>query len=172
MAKPFFTQITTFVFDMDGVLTDGLLLVIPDHLPFRKMHIKDGYALQLAVKKGYKVFVISGSESQPVKERLHKLGIESVWMNISDKKTLLNELIKKEGLKKQEVLYMGDDLPDYQVMLEAGLPTCPADAVEEIKEISLYVSPYRGGSGCVRDIIECVLKSRGDWNQLDTVSSR
>ena len=168
---PSFATITTFVFDMDGVLTDGTLLLMPDQLPLRRMHIKDGYALQLAVKKGYRVYVISGSESQPAKVRLHKLGIDSVWMNVSDKKALLNQLIEKEGLKKQEVLYMGDDLPDYSVMLDTGLPCCPADAVEEIKQISEYISSYNGGTGCVRDVIERVLRARGDWSQLDTVSS-
>lgn len=171
-AIPSFATITTFVFDMDGVLTDGTLLLLGDQLPLRRMHIKDGYALQLAVKKGYSVYVISGSESAPAKERFHKLGIQSVWMNVSDKKALFNQIIEKEGLNKQEVLYMGDDLPDYSVMQDAGLPCCPADAAEEIKQISGYVSTFNGGTGCVRDVIERVLRARGDWSQLDTVSSR
>ena len=171
-AIPSFATITTFVFDMDGVLTDGTLLLLSDQLPLRRMHIKDGYALQLAVKKGYSVYVISGSESVPAKERLHKLGIQSVWMNVSDKKALFNQILEKEGLNKQEVLYMGDDMPDYSVMQDAGLPCCPADAAEEIKQISRYVSAFNGGTGCVRDVIERVLRARGDWSQLDTVSSR
>lgn len=172
MPTPSFSQITTFVFDMDGVLTDGTLQVIPDHLPVRQMHIKDGYALQLAIKKGYKIFVLSGSDSPPVKERLRKLGVESVFMNVTDKKNLLNDLLLKQGLKSQEVLYMGDDMPDFSVMLEAGISACPVDAVEEIKEISFYKSSFKGGYGCVRDVIEHVLKARGDWSHLESVSSR
>ncbi len=172
MSTPSFTPITTFVFDMDGVLTDGTLQILSDQLPLRQMHIKDGYALQLAIKKGYKIFVISGSDSPPVKERLRKLGVESVFMNVVDKKALLKRMIVEQGLSNQEVLYMGDDIPDFAVMLEVGLPTCPADAVDEIKEISSYISSYNGGYGCVRDVIEQVLKARRDWSHIESVSSR
>ena len=171
LSTPAFNQITTFVFDMDGVLTDGTLLLLSDQSPIRKMHIKDGYALQLAVKKGYRVMIISGSVSEPALERLKKLGIESVWMNVQDKKTLLQDLLKKNSLQPTEVLYMGDDLPDYAAMKFCGLPCSPADAVDEIKSISSYISPYDGGKGCVRDVLEKVMKARGDWEHLETVSS-
>lgn len=168
---PTFNQITTFVFDMDGVLTDGTLLLLPDHTPVRKMHIKDGYALQLAVKKGYRIMVISGSVSEPALLRLKKLGIDSVWMNVQDKKNLLQDLMKQNSLQPNEVLYMGDDLPDYTAMKFCGLPCSPADAVDEIKSISNYISPYAGGKGCVRDVLEKVMRARGDWEHLETVSS-
>jgi 3-deoxy-D-manno-octulosonate 8-phosphate phosphatase (KDO 8-P phosphatase) len=168
---PSFKEITTFVFDMDGVLTDGTLILLPNQMPVRTMHIKDGYALQLAIKKGYRIMVISGSVSEPGVERLNKLGIESVLMNVQDKRKLLQDLIKQNSLQSNEVLYMGDDMPDYAAMMVCGLPCSPADAVDEIKSISSYISPYAGGKGCVRDVLEKVMKARGDWEHLEMVSS-
>jgi len=158
-----FKLITTFVFDVDGVLTDGNLLVMPDGSMVRRMNIKDGYALQLAVKRGYNVIVISGGNSPAVKERLNKLGVVNVWMQITDKKMILENFIQQNSVLQSEILFMGDDLPDYDVMNCVGLPCCPADAAVEIKQISKYISPLQGGIGCARDVIEKVMKLRGDW---------
>ncbi len=160
-----FKQITTFVFDVDGVLTDGSILVLPDGLMARSMNIKDGYALQLAIKQGYRVLVISGGNSPEVKERLVKLGVKETWMQVSDKAGLLRDIMQKDGIGKEQVLYMGDDIPDLQVMQLAGLPCCPSDAVEEIKTISVYISHIPGGKGCARDVIEKVMKLRGNWSE-------
>ncbi len=160
-----FKHITTFVFDVDGVLTDGNLLVLPGGVMARSMNIKDGYALQLAVKKGYRVLVISGGNSPEVKERLEKLGVTNVWMQVTDKPAVLKEYMQQQQLAAESVLFMGDDIPDLQVIQLAGLPCCPADAVQEIKEKSVYISHLTGGTGCVRDVIEKVLKLRGDWGE-------
>lgn len=167
-----FKHITTFVFDVDGVLTDGTLLVLPAGVMARRMNIKDGYALQLAVKRGYAVMVISGGNSPEVKERLEKLGITQVWMQVTDKTSLLQQVMKKQGLDKNAVLYMGDDLPDLSVMQTAGLACCPADAARDIKEIAHYISPLKGGEGCVRDVIEKVMRLRGNWGEDDTVRAQ
>jgi 3-deoxy-D-manno-octulosonate 8-phosphate phosphatase (KDO 8-P phosphatase) len=141
----YFKPVTTFVFDVDGVLTDGTLLVMPDGLMARRMNIKDGYALQ----------------------RLIKLGVNEVFMGIKDKLYCLKEYLSKNSLQQEEVMFMGDDIPDYEVMLNVGLPCCPIDAVSEIKSISKYISPFKGGEGCGRDVIEKVLKLRGTWS-IDT----
>ncbi|HRN55777.1 MAG TPA: HAD hydrolase family protein [Agriterribacter sp.] len=158
-----FASVTTFVFDMDGVLTDGGLWVFPGNELIRRMDIKDGYALQLAVKKGYRVAVITVA----VQERLAALGIADVFQRVQDKKTQLHTYITQHRLNKNEVLYMGDDIPDLEVMPAAGIACCPADAVTEIKTIAHYISPRNGGKGCVRDIIEKVLKVNGHW-ETDT----
>jgi len=128
-----FQTISCFVFDMDGVLTDGSLLVLPDGLMARRMNIKDGYALQLAVKKGYHVLVISGGNSPEVKDRLLKLGVTNVWMQAGDKKAILSNWLAEHQVSKSELLYMGDDVPDLEVMQLAGLKSCPADAAIDIK---------------------------------------
>lgn len=159
-----FKHITTFVFDVDGVLTDGTLSILPDGVMARRMNIKDGYALQLAVKKGYRVVIISGGDSPEVLERLHKLGVTDVWMKVHNKPQVLADYLVQHQVAKEAVLYMGDDIPDWHVMQLAGLPCCPADAVQEIKDISVYISPVQGGFGCARDVIEKVLKLRGDWS--------
>jgi len=140
-----FKHITTFVFDVDGVLTDGSLFLLPQGLMARRMNIRDGYALQLAVKKGYHVVIISGGNSPEVKDRLLKLGVTEVWMQVENKSTILQDFMLTQGLGKNSVLYMGDDIPDLQVMQMAGLPCCPADAAQEIKEKSLYISHLKGG---------------------------
>jgi 3-deoxy-D-manno-octulosonate 8-phosphate phosphatase (KDO 8-P phosphatase) len=167
-----FTHITSFVFDVDGVLTDGKLLILPDGVHARTMNIRDGYALQLAVKKGYTVIVISGGHSPEVKDRLNKLGVLEVYMQITDKTALLRTIMDSHQMAKETCLYMGDDIPDLHVMQLAGLPCCPADAVPEIKSVSEYISALKGGEGCVRDVIEKVLKLRGDWNEDSLVRAR
>jgi 3-deoxy-D-manno-octulosonate 8-phosphate phosphatase (KDO 8-P phosphatase) len=167
-----FKQITTFVFDLDGVLTDGALFVFPDGQFIRRMHIKDGFALQLAIKKGYRVAVISGSQAEPVITRLSKLGVHDVYMQITDKKKKLQEYMQQHSLQWSEVLFMGDDIPDYDVMQQVGLSCCPADAAMEIRSTSTYVSPVSGGQGCVRDVIEKVLKLNDHWELITDTPSR
>ncbi|MFZ9695864.1 MAG: KdsC family phosphatase [Chitinophagaceae bacterium] len=167
-----FSAITTFVLDVDGVLTDGTLLLFPDLITrARSMHIKDGYALQLAVKKGYRIKVISGSFSEEVKSRLVDLGVKDVSMSVKDKRTMLLEYMQNHQLRKEEVLYMGDDVPDLEAMQESGLPTCPKDAALDIINCSTFISSYEGGKGCVREVIENVLRARGDWDTHAGVGS-
>lgn len=167
-----FEPITTFIFDVDGVLTDGTVLVLENGLQARRMSIRDGFALQLAVKCGYRVIIVSGSSPSPVVDRLSKLGITEIHMSVLDKKTWVAGYIAKNKLNKAEVLYMGDDLPDLPVMEIAGLPACPADAATEIKETARYISPVKGGHGCVRDVIEKVLKLNDHWKYHPEVASR
>ena len=159
-----FKKVTTFVFDIDGVLTDSTLLILENGLQARRMNIKDGLGLQMAIKNGFRVITISGSYSEPVIHRLKKLGIEDVYMSVIHKKNYIEEYIAKKDLKWAEILYMADDLPDIALMKMVGLPCCPADAVPEILELSKYISPVRGGYGCVRDVIEKVLRVQDKWN--------
>ena len=166
-----FTPIKTFVFDVDGVLTDGSLLILNDGLMARRMNIKDSYALQLAIRKGYRVLVISGGTSEPVKERLAKLGVNDSFLQVANKKEKLLEYVKQHQLKWEEILFMGDDIPDHAAMQLAGLPCCPADAATEIKQISSYISPHNGGCGCARDVIEKVLKLNGHWDMDMDIAS-
>ena len=162
-----FKRIRTFVFDVDGVLTDGSLLIPDDGQMIRRMNIKDGYALQLALKQGYRVAVISGGKSEAVRERLNRLGMKDVFLSVPDKKETLLAYAATHGLLLEQLLFMGDDIPDYTVMKIAGLACAPADAVAEIKQVSHYISPLPGGSGCARDVIEKVLKLNNNW-PLDT----
>jgi 3-deoxy-D-manno-octulosonate 8-phosphate phosphatase (KDO 8-P phosphatase) len=167
-----FKPIKTFVFDVDGVLTEGSLLILNDGQMARLMNIKDGYALQLAVKKNYRVVIISGGTSDAVKERLLKLGVTDCFLKIDNKKEKLTEYVTEHHLNWDEILFMGDDIPDYIPMQLTGLPCCPADAVAEIKQISHYISPVKGGEGCARDVIEKVLKLNGHWDLDTSVASR
>jgi 3-deoxy-D-manno-octulosonate 8-phosphate phosphatase (KDO 8-P phosphatase) len=158
-----FRPVEVFVFDVDGVMTDGTLQLLDSGELSRRMHIRDGYALQLAVKKGYRVVVITGGRSPLVEKRLQGLGVRDIFSGVTDKRKALSDYLEEHGLKKETVLYMGDDMPDLRVMREAAIAVCPADAVEEIRAICHYVSPYQGGQGCVRDVIEKVLKIQGRW---------
>jgi len=167
-----FKKITTFIFDIDGVLTDGTLLVLRDGLQARQMHVKDGFGLQMAMKNGYRVFIISGGVSEESKKRLENLGIKDIHIGITDKTKFVADLLKSKKLKWEEVLYMGDDLPDLPLMSKVGLSACPADAVNEVKSIVKYVSPINGGWGCVRDVIEKVLKVNGHWKYETDVTSK
>lgn len=167
-----FKNISTFIFDIDGVLTDGTLWIYDDGQMVRRMNIKDGYALQLAIKKGYRVLVISGGNSEAVKERLRKLGVNDVFLKVENKSELLEQYRDTNGLHFQEMLYMGDDIPDYNVMKIVGLGCAPADAAPEIRHIAQYISPLNGGEGCVREVIEKVMKLRGDWSIDTSVSSK
>jgi len=159
-----FAPIRTFVFDVDGVLTDGGLILTEDGHMLRSMNIRDGYALQLAIKKGYKVWIISGGRSEAVRLRLNKLGISEVHIGGENKRELLEEKIRAAQISLDTILYMGDDIPDHAAMKICGLPCCPNDAATEIRLASKYISPLNGGKGCVRDVIEKVLKLNGDWD--------
>ena len=167
-----FKPIKLFVLDVDGVLTDGNLLVLNNGEMARRMNIKDGYALQLAIKKGYSILIISGGNSEAVKNRLEKLGVSEIFMNSGDKVKILADYVFQQQLKWEEVLYMGDDIPDLHAMQMCGLACCPADAVPEIKVISKYISPLNGGTGCVRDVIEKVLKLNGHWGVDESITSK
>ena len=156
-------KITTFVFDVDGVLTDGTVTVLPNEEPIRVFNAKDGYALQLAVKKGYNVAIITGGKSMAVKQRLESLGIKDIWIGASNKIDALEKLITMHNLKLENIAYMGDDIPDYDILSKVGLSTCPKDAAPEIRSISKYVAYKNGGNGCARDLIEQVLKIHGNW---------
>ena len=167
-----FHRIRLFVFDVDGVLTDGLLYVFGDGEQVRRMNIKDGFALQLAVKKGYGLMVMSGAYSEGVIKRLEKLGIPDVFMKVGDKKQFLLSYLAEKKKTVEEVLFMGDDIPDYTVMKIVGLACAPEDAMPEIKSHAHYISTKKGGEGCVRDVIEKVLKVNGDWELETDVSSK
>jgi len=162
-----FKSIRTFVFDVDGVMTDGSVQVTEGGEQWRTMNTKDGYSLQLAIKKGYKVLVISGGQSEGVRRRLRGLGVEDVFLREKDKLERLRTYMQEHGLQMDDVLYMGDDIPDYGVMKQVGLACAPADAAPEIRHIAAYISSFNGGHGCVRDVIEKVLKLNGHW-ELDT----
>jgi 3-deoxy-D-manno-octulosonate 8-phosphate phosphatase (KDO 8-P phosphatase) len=166
-----FKSITTFVFDIDGVLTDSSVLLLDNGLQARRMHIKDGLALQMALKKGYRVVIISGAYSEPVLNRLQYLGIKEIYLATKDKLQLLEKYKKEKRLNWSEILYMGDDLPDVPLLQQVGLPTSPADGVMEVKAISKYISNKNGGSGCVRDVIEKVLRLNSHWQyEMEVVS--
>lgn len=157
------TKIKTFIFDVDGVLTDGKVLVMLNGEMVRNMNSKDGYALQLAVKKGYRIVIISGGNNVAVKQALERTGIQDIFINQSDKLQCYKDYIYTHDLKEDEILYMGDDLPDYEVMSRVGLAVCPNDAAIEIKDLCVYVSPHKGGEGCVRDVMEQVMRVQGTW---------
>ncbi|HTL09699.1 MAG TPA: HAD hydrolase family protein [Chitinophagaceae bacterium] len=168
-----FKQVKCFGFDVDGVLTDGSLLLLNDGQMARTMNTKDGYALQLAVKKGYHIIVISGGvNAEGARIRLNKLGITEVHFQATDKRQVLDDYLAAHGILPEQVLFMGDDIPDYPAMKDIGLPCCPSDAVPEIKNISRYISAMPGGRGCVRDVIEKVLKLQGHWHADSSIASK
>ncbi|GAB3905960.1 KdsC family phosphatase [Mucilaginibacter boryungensis] len=173
MKSPLFDQlktITTFIFDVDGVLTDGAVFVADNGDRFRQFNIKDGYALQLAVKCGYYVAAISGANAEGSRKRLNDLGIQDVFIGCKDKVAIFNDYLADHNIDPKTVLFMGDDIPDLKVMQLVGLPVCPADAVEEIKAISTYISSIAGGKGCARDVIEKVMKIQAKWMNAEAYS--
>jgi 3-deoxy-D-manno-octulosonate 8-phosphate phosphatase (KDO 8-P phosphatase) len=162
--KEKFRHITTVVLDFDGVLTDGTVFLLPPKEFVRTMHVRDSFAIEYAVKQGLNIAVITGGNNEVVIERMKYLGVTDVFIRASKNKLEIYEQYKKDkGLKDQEILYMGDDIPDYLPMQKAGLPCCPNDATQEIKKLSEYISPYNGGQGCVRDVITQILKLKGKW---------
>jgi 3-deoxy-D-manno-octulosonate 8-phosphate phosphatase (KDO 8-P phosphatase) len=157
------SNVKAFIFDVDGVLTDGSVTLMPDGEQVRVMNIKDGYALQLAIKKGFYIAIISGGKSEMVRKRLNGLGITDVYLGAHTKIDIYKEFIQIHQLNEEEILYMGDDIPDYEVMQRVGVPTCPADSATEIKNISIYISDKNGGKGCVRDVLEQTMRAQDKW---------
>jgi 3-deoxy-D-manno-octulosonate 8-phosphate phosphatase (KDO 8-P phosphatase) len=162
------TRVKAFVFDVDGVFSEGILLIDSEGDLIRSMNVKDGYAMQLAARKGYPIAIITGGNSEPVRKRFNMLGVYDVYLGSSKKLDDFTDFCNKHKLAPEDILYMGDDLPDYPVMEKAGFPACPSDAVPEIKQIAGYISGYKGGHGCVRDVIEQVLRVHGVWMGEDT----
>ena len=167
MAKSYketLNHITTFILDVDGVLTDGTVHVAPNGEMLREMHIRDGFAMKAAIESGFHVCIISGGSNEGVRIRLRNLGITDIHLGSPNKVETFNEYIELYDIKPENVAYMGDDIPDYHVMKLVGLPSCPQDASPEIKAISSYISHKNGGKGAVRDLIEQVMKVQGKWH--------
>ncbi|MDP3462698.1 MAG: HAD hydrolase-like protein [Bacteroidales bacterium] len=161
--KALLGSVNTFIFDYDGVMTNGTIVLNNDGEPLRTANVKDGYALQLLMKLGYNIAIISGGYSPSMKSRFDALLIKDVFLGVSDKVEVLKKYMEDKNIRPQQIVYMGDDIPDYMAMQMTGVPVCPSDAAEEIKKISVYISHLGGGEGCVRDIIEQVLKVQGKW---------
>lgn len=161
--KALLEGIQALVFDVDGVMTDNRITLLPDGSLVRSVHARDGYALQFAVQRGVHIGIITGGRSEIVKKRLQSLGITDIYMNAQNKIEPYADLCGKHELKPEQILYMGDDILDREVMQSSGVAACPVDAVAEIKAIADYISPLRGGHGCVRDIVEQTLKVKGLW---------
>lgn len=161
-----------FVFDVDGVLSKDISPLNEDGDPVRTTNVKDGFAMRSAIKMGYPVAIITGGFIERVRLRYTKLGVEYFYDKARNKVECLNDFLSKTGLKADEILFMGDDLVDYNIMKAVGVPTCPKDAVQEIKEISKYISDKLGGEGCVRDVIEQTLKAQNNWFTPEMLNSR
>jgi 3-deoxy-D-manno-octulosonate 8-phosphate phosphatase (KDO 8-P phosphatase) len=165
--KELLKNINTFIFDYDGVLSDGSIITLDDGEAYRTTNVKDGYALQLARKKGYRVAVISGAKADCMIHRLKALQISDIFLGIENKLETFKTYLQYNSIDSSHVLFMGDDIPDYELMLASGLSSCPSDAAEEIKKVARYISHFAGGKGCVRDVIEQVLKVQGKWMNDD-----
>lgn len=161
--KTLLRDITTFVFDVDGVLTDGTVLITTDGEMLRRMHIADGYALKTALERGYRICVISGGTNEGVRKRLRNLGVTDIYLGVHHKIEPLKEYMELYEIAPQNILFMGDDLPDIPALELVGVPSCPQNAAPEVKAVSKYISHKNGGEGCVREIIEQVMKVRGHW---------
>mgnify|MGYP000009537442 FL=1 len=157
------TKIRAIAFDVDGVLSSSTVGLASDGQPARTVNIKDGYALQLAAKSGLQLAIITGGQSEAIRMRYEKLGIADIYMGVAVKIKTFQAWLDTHRLKADEVAFMGDDIPDYEVMKACGCPCCPADAAPEIKDIATYVSPRLGGDGCVRDVVEQILRAQGKW---------
>jgi len=168
--KELLKHITAFVFDYDGTLTDGTVILLDEGEPLRTANVRDGYAIQLAVKKGFHIAIISGGRSKSMSNRFSMLKVSHVFLGIENKLDTLKNFIETQQLKPENVLYLGDDIPDYHAMKYCGVAACPADAAEEIKAVSHYISHYKGGEGCARDVIEQVLKVQNQWMKDDGFS--
>ena len=161
-----FGQVHTFIFDVDGVFTNNLMLVTDNGAFLRQMNVRDGLAVKIAIEQGYRIGIITGGKSEGVKKRFLDLGVTDIYLGRRYKTEAFEEIISMYDLDPQGILYMGDDLPDYPVMRKVGVPTCPSDAAHELLPISVYVSPFKGGEGCVRDVIEQVLTLQGKWGEM------
>ena len=162
--KEIMNQIDTFIFDVDGVLTDGTVHISPTGEMLRQMHIRDGFAMKAALESGYNVCVISGGSNEGVRIRLRNLGITDIHLGVPDKVETFKDYCQDYSIDAKKVLYMGDDIPDFHVMQLVGLASCPQDASPEIKAVSGYISHKNGGKGAVRDVIEQVMRVQGKWH--------
>ncbi|RYZ00647.1 MAG: 3-deoxy-D-manno-octulosonate 8-phosphate phosphatase [Chitinophagaceae bacterium] len=167
-----FKNISAFVFDVDGVLTDGTVLLLENGLQARRMHTKDGLALQMALRHGYRVLIVSGAHSEPVVTRMKYLGLTEVHTAVKDKKAFLEAWSTEQQIPFGQMLFMGDDLPDLPAIRAVGVGACPADAVSEVRSAATYTSPLNGGAGCVRDVIEKVLRLNDHWIFETGITSR
>ncbi len=163
--KELLTEVKAFAFDVDGVFSSAVTLLDSNGEMFRTANIKDGYIIQLLAKKGYPIAIITGGNFAGVEKRFEKLGVKDIYLSASDKIKVLKSFMAKYNLGPEHVLYMGDDIPDLAPMEYVGIPVCPSDAAEEIKAVSLYISDKKGGEGCVRDVVEQVLRAKGEWLQ-------
>lgn len=161
------SKIKAIIFDVDGVLSADTITLHPGGEPMRTVNIKDGYAIQLAVKQGLTIAIITGGNTESVFKRYSSLGVKDIYMKSSLKINSYLDFISKYGIDDENIMYMGDDIPDYEVMCRCGCPVCPADACSEIKNVSLYISDKKGGYGCARDVIEQVLRVKGLWMKVD-----
>ena len=161
-------EIRAFPFDVDGVCTNNTVLINENGLLLRNSNTRDGYAIHAAIRNNFPVAIITGGRTQSVAERFKVLGVQDIFLGVNDKTIAFNTFINKYNLNPKEVLYMGDDWPDYDILQLCGLPTCPADAAREIQDIAIYISPFKGGEGCVRDVIEQVLKVHHCWGKLES----
>ncbi len=162
-------KISTIFLDIDGVLTDGSVIIASDGEQLRNMHVKDGYALQLAVKKGYRIVIISGGRSSLMPKRFEYLGITDVFLGVDNKINCFRKFMEENNITQEQTLYMGDDIPDIEVMKNVAIACCPADAAEEVKSVAHYISHLPGGKACVRDIIEQIMKVQGKWFDQDAI---
>ena len=156
-------QVKAVIFDVDGVLSAETITLSAEGEPLRTVNIKDGYAIQLAVKMGLRVVILTGATTDAVRLRYERLGVEDIYMGCAVKIKTYDEFLAKYGLTDREVVYMGDDVPDLEILRRVGCPVCPQDACPDVKEVCLYVSPWRGGMGCGRDVLEQTLRAQGKW---------
>lgn len=165
--KALLKNINTFIFDCDGVLTDGNVLILSNGDALRSGNVRDGYAMQLAVKKKYRIVVISGGKSLSMEKRFEMLNVKDIFLGVEKKLEVFRNYLQQNNLKPENVLYMGDDIPDLPIMREVNVSACPADAAEEVKAQATYISHFAGGKGCARDVIEQVLKVQNNWMDED-----
>jgi 3-deoxy-D-manno-octulosonate 8-phosphate phosphatase (KDO 8-P phosphatase) len=161
--KELLRNVKAFAFDVDGVFTDGTVTLHPSGDLIRTTNTKDGYAVHIAIEKGFPIAIISGGNSPSVRDRFKGLGVTDIYLGVNDKTEALEDFRFKYNIELSQILYMGDDLPDFEVMKKVGIPTCPADSAPEIRGLSVYISNYPGGKGCVRDVIEQVLRLNDKW---------
>lgn len=163
--------VKAFIFDVDGVLSKDNLPLDNDGEPIRTSNVKDGLAIRNAVNNGFPVAIISGARTESLRKRYQHLGVEHIYLAVNNKQECYKDFLEKANVLPNEIMYMGDDMPDYAVMVDVGVPTCPADAVTEIKSISKYISDRNGGEGCARDVIEQVLRAQGKWMNPITINT-
>ena len=163
-------KVKGFLFDVDGVLSKAVQPLSPEGDPVRTANMKDGFAIMFAIRSGYTIGIITGGRTADVRLRLEKLGIRDIYMGTLDKMPCLDDFLQRNKMDASEVMYIGDDIPDYGVMARVGFPVCPKDAAPEIKSVSKYISDREGGEGCVRDVIEMVMRAQGKWLNPETIN--